>query len=244
MVVTTAIVLLPLYSAFSAQAGQEVQQDNSLEGRIAQLQQKIEQKPRDPDLHFELNKLYEEDVGRYYDEALSEFKEAVDKGLKGKTVIWNDLGTLSYNKGAEFLGEGKYDEAIEKFEDARKWNPNDVDIYNNIAIAYRFKGDLSEAVEFMKKAVDLDPANDVRYQTLGIIYAKIGIEKKDFVISLLNFDKVLHLNPKNKEIYFAMGLAQQNLGEYDEAIKSYKNHLKYYDSEDAKANIKECKRLK
>ncbi len=116
MVVTAAMVLLPLYSTFSYQVVQEVRQDISLEGRIAELQQKIEQKPRNPDLHFELSKLYEEDVERYYDEALDEFEIAVDKGLKGRTIIWNDLGTRAVNKGVAFLKEEEYDEAIKDYK--------------------------------------------------------------------------------------------------------------------------------
>ena len=253
MFTTAAAVLLPLHPAFSALAVQGAQQDVSLEGRIAQLQQRIDEDPKDPELHFELSKLYEENVERYYDDALSEFKVAIKRGLKGNTVIWNDLGALAYNKGMEFFDEGKYNEAIEKWEDARRWNPNDFDIYTNIAAAYRGKGGLSkgdeskeyynEAIKYMKIAVDLDPANDARYQMLGSLYVERGVGNGDFMLGLLNANKTLHLNPKNERIYFVLGWAQQNLGQYDEAIKAYKKHLKYNDSERAEGLIKECKRL-
>ncbi len=214
MVVTVAIVLLPLYSAFSAQVGQGAQQDVSLEGRIAQLQQEIEQKPRDPDLHFELSKLYEEDVEKYYDEAFSEFKVAVKRGLKGKTVIWNPLGTEMTNLGVLQVKRGEYDKAIKNFERAVVFNPNYAYLYSNFAVAYRGKGNYDKAIEYIKKAIDLDPLESSFYESAG----QVHLENKDFKLSLLNLNRCLYLDPKNKGIYMSIGRAYKGLGEYSNAI--------------------------
>ncbi len=214
MLVTAAVVILPLYSAFSAQVGQEVQQGISLEGRIAQLQQRVRADPRDPDLHFELSKLYEENIERYYDDALSEFKVAVDKGLKGKTVIWNKLGTEMTNLGVLQVKRGEYDKAIKNFERATVFNPNHYLLYSNFAVAYRGKGNYDKAIEYIKKAIDLNPSKSSFYESAGQVY----LENKDFKLSLLNLNRCLYLDPKNKKVYMSIGRAYKGLGEYNNAI--------------------------
>ena len=215
MVVTTAIVLLPLYSAFSAQAVQEVRQDISLEGRISQLQQEVRADPRNPDLHFELSKLYEEDVERYYDESLSEFCLAVDRGLKEKGYnILNRSVTRKNNKGVSLFERGKYDEAIEMFESALEEDLNNPYTYANLCSAYGSKGEFEKAIEYIRKAVDLDPTNVALHMTMGVTCIKKG----DLELALLNYNKIEHIDPKYNRQYFGVATAYRGLGQYENAI--------------------------
>ena len=194
------------------------QQDVSLEGRIAQLQQEIAQNPRDANLHFDLSKLYEEDVERYYDESLSEFKVAVDRGLKGKTVIWNTLGDVNAHTGAIALQSGNYDKAIRNFEAAAKFNQNHHVMYGNIAIAYRQKKEFDKSIEYGRKAIDLDPKRAKSYESIGMIY----LENKDFRLSVLNLNRAMYLDgsPENKDLLFNVAQAYKGLGEYNNAIEA------------------------
>ncbi len=213
------------------------QQDVSLEGRIAQLQQEVQADPKNPDLHFELSKLYEEDVEKYYDQSLSEFKVAVDNGLKGKTVMWNGLGDVNAHNGAIALQAGNYDKAIRNFEAAAKFNPNHPVMYGNIGVAYSRKGNQNKAIEYEKKAIDLDPSNSVFHETIGAMY----LENRDFKMGLLNLNKTLYLTPENKRIYKGIAKAYHGLGEYSNAIEvldQLPRDLRKHD--DVKALRKEC----
>ncbi len=217
IVITTAAVLLPLYSAFSAQAGQGAQQDVSLEARIAQLQQSIEQDPRNPDLHFELSKLYEEDVGRYYDEALSEFGLAIDNGLKGQPYnLLNESVIKANNVGTGLWKAKRYDAAIESFKLAIGLDPSNPQSYCNTAIAYSSKKEHEEALIYMKKAIDIDPINFPFYRTLGAIYLK----KEDFKLVLLSCNKIKYIDSKYNEHYYGIAKAYHGLGQYENAIEA------------------------
>ncbi len=218
------------------------QEDNSLEGRIAQLQRRIEERPKDPNLHFELSKLYEEDVERYYDEALSEFEDAADRGLKGETVLWNPLGTEITKLGGISLKRGEYDKAIKNFERARVFNNNHSLLYNNIAMAYKGKKDYDETIKYMKKAIDLNPLDADFYISIGMTY----LENKDFRLSILNLNRSMYLDDssKNKDLLFNVAQAYKGLGEYSNAIEALDQlprKLRKHDT--VKAFRKECVRL-
>ena len=241
MVITAAAVLLPLLLSGGTQGVQGAQQDISLEGRIVQLQQRVEEKPRDPDLHFELSKLYEEDVERYYDEALSEFGLAVDNGLEGKSYnILNRSVTKRNNKGVALVKVKKYDEAIEMFESAIEKDPNNNHSYHNLAVVYILKEDYDEALKYMKKAIDLNPLDVQFYISLGM--AHLG--KDDFELALLNLRKIEYIDPKFKGHYFVMGQVYRGLGEYAKAIEALnKLPRDYQEYEKIKAFREECQRL-
>ncbi len=216
MLATATAVILPLLPSGSTQGGLGAQQEISLESRISQLQQEVAQKPRDANLHFELSKLYEEDVEKYYDESLSEFKEAVDRGLKGKTTVWNNLGDVNAHTGLVALQAGNYDKAIRNFEAAAKFNPNHYSMHTNMAVAYMYKKEFDKAIEYGGKAIDLNPSRASLYGSIGIIY----LGNKDFRLSILNLNRDMYLNDssENKVLLFNVAQAYKGLGEYSNAI--------------------------
>ncbi|MFC1480843.1 tetratricopeptide repeat protein [Candidatus Neomarinimicrobiota bacterium] len=219
------------------------QQDVSLESRIAQLQQEVQADPRNPDLHFELSKLYEQDVEKYYDQALSEFGLAVDNGLKGsqKPFVWNEVAMGVNDSGMLLYQSGQYDEALVLLESARKLNPKNPNIYMNIGASYFMKGEHDKGVEYIRKAVDLDPVSIIFNQSLGYIQ----LEQGDLKGALLSLNKIDFLDPNNKTEYWGIGRAHQGLGEYDKAIDAYKTYLTVdKGNKEVKALIKECKRLR
>ncbi len=55
------------------------------------------------------------------------------------------------NIGITYILDKKYDEALEILLNAEKLNPNDTIVLNNIAHAYRQKGDLENAIKYYEK---------------------------------------------------------------------------------------------
>ncbi len=240
MVVTAAIVLLPLCLTFSAQVGHGAKQDISLERRIAQLQQRIAERPRDPDLHFELSKLYEEDVERYYDESLSEFGLAFKNRNKGETVQWNELSKLASNAGTILAETGQYDDALKRFKSAVDLDPDCPYPYSSIGAIYSIKGEMEQAIKYSNKSIDLYHYEKMFHLNVGAIY----VNKGDYELALLSFRKIEIIDPKYKGHYFDVARAYHGLGQYDKAIDALDRGPREWRKNDTvKEFRKECVKL-
>ncbi len=207
--------------------GQE-QIDNSLEGRISQLQQEVGADFTNPNLHFELSKLYEEDVEKYYDEALSEFKAAVGRGLKGRSILYDvPIGGVAGSldaTGRKLLERGKYDEAITAFKSANVLSEGDSRIVHNIGVAYMLQGRLDEALESFKDALSLDRTAKEIYQSIGTLY----LNKEDPKLALLYFNKGKCIDPNSPFFDLGIGKSLMMSEQYDEAIQAFDRGLDLY----------------
>lgn len=66
---------------------------------------------------------------------------------------------------------------------------------------YRKQGKFIEALEFLKRALMINPRNDQAYIVLGEIYIELGrpIDAEE------SFKKAIETNPKNTDAYFQLG---------------------------------------
>ena len=126
-------------------------------------------------------------------------------------------------KGVEYLEDGKYDQAIEQFEQAVDKKKNVGDAYRGIGIAKWEKKDYKGARKAFKKALENDA------EKTGTIYNMIG-----------NCDLKLG---KAKEAlnYYNLGLAQEDSGKKMKKEMQYNIIVAYEQMEDwesAKVNWK------
>jgi len=105
------------------------------------------------------------------------------------------------------------------------------------ALNYYFKGILArdaqrnnEAMEFFKKAIELNPNMEGPHLELGSIY----YIKRLYDLEIKEYQEVLRINPKNTDALFYLGEAYETKGFYDLAIKEYKKIITL-DPEDAEA---------
>lgn len=80
---------------------------------------------------------------------------------------------------------------------------------------------LEKAVEFILKAVSVNPSNAPARCNLGNIY--LNLERYQEAIE--SYSKALSLKPNYEEAIYSRGLAYQRLGHFDEAINDYKKAL-------------------
>jgi tetratricopeptide (TPR) repeat protein len=76
----------------------------------------------------------------------------------------------TFAEGATLTNEGKYDEAIAKFNAVIAEIPKCSDCYNNLGAIYTRKQEWDKAEEAFKKAIELAPDNVEAYNGLATIY--------------------------------------------------------------------------
>tara|TARA_Y200000002_G_scaffold196991_1_gene162743 strand:- start:237 stop:1493 length:1257 start_codon:yes stop_codon:yes gene_type:complete len=92
---------------------------------------------------------------------------------------------------------GENDKAISAIQDARKVNPDDVNLILNEADLYIRLGDRNKFKELMEQAIEKDPNNAILYYNLGVISGEQGMT--DQAISY--YKKALEINPQYSATY-------------------------------------------
>ncbi|HDZ76610.1 MAG TPA: tetratricopeptide repeat protein [Candidatus Omnitrophica bacterium] len=136
---------------------------------------------------------------------------------KNDNVLWNkvaenysDSPWAHINLGYVFLEEGLFDRAVERFKLAESLIPDNLkiphyaQIYNGLGICFGAKGLYKEAIDYFKKALNLDAEYVRVYNNLGITYARI----KQMHAAKNAWKKALKINPSYKQ-------AQDNLKKLD-----------------------------
>lgn len=97
----------------------------------------------------------------------------------GITFSATDLKASSWiEKGVELVIQGKYNEAIQAFNQAIQLDPTDAVAYNNRGVAYGELEYNEQEIEDCTKAIELNPKLAVAYYHRGIAYQKLGNRTK------------------------------------------------------------------
>lgn len=107
-----------------------------------------------------------------------------------------------FNEGVELSQQGKFDDAIQKYQKGLEKDPDNHEVYNLLGMAYRFKFNQLGAqkykdkeIEAFKKAIELEPEYWVAYKNLAASLYYQG-RKKEAVQYL---EKALELQPNDPE---------------------------------------------
>ena len=84
------------------------------------------------------------------------------------------------------------------------------------------KGGHKKAIEFLKKAIDLNPEFSEAYYNLGICYEQLG-DHKD---AIEMFKKTIELSPDSANAYYALGYAYYQKRKYKQAIDAFENTVR------------------
>jgi tetratricopeptide (TPR) repeat protein len=118
--------------------------------------------------------------------------------------------------GNDFMQEKQYDLVIENYEMSLKEDSLYVPVIDNLAAAYKKKGDLDNAIKYYKKSLSIYPEGDFALMNIGVIYT----EKSEYKISNEFCSKLIRLYPDNAEGYFGLGKNLFLLNEFESALKN------------------------
>lgn len=144
------------------------------------LEAAVEISPNNPDRQTRLGEIYMEkgDV----DKAEEAFKIAVKHdphSPERRTAI-----------GEAYLKGGQEDRAADAFKQSIDLK-QDTNVYNRLGIALRKKGKFKEAIQEYKKAIKVDPSDEVLYYNIGRAY----MQDKNFNSARKAFKKALSVDP-------------------------------------------------
>ncbi len=161
------------------------------------------------------------------------------------------------DKAMNLFKERKYNEAIDAFSMVLETEPDNADVYNNLAVAYSCIGDFEHAENYFVKALELDPQLAQAYINLSDLYYKAGdlasavgtlqrgsyeltdnmviahllarvyIEDQRWDDAIEELDKVLDANPENYDAFYDLGHVYFELGDYEGAISCFENVVAY-----------------
>lgn len=197
-------------------------QQKNWEKALEVLQKEVQKNPKSDEGYFLIGDVYRE-LGEF-DKMKSNFDKSLDISNKFKKeidervyVVWAN----SVNEGVNLFQRATkttdpdsakmyYDMSIEKYKQAILVQPDSADTYKNLAFAYLTNGRNEEAVEPLKKLVELEKSEE-GYQYLGEVYYTLGANKmvnykntgnvQDSIEAVEYYNNAINVLEEGKQLY-------------------------------------------
>jgi len=169
--------------------------------------------------YIALSKCY---LGLSYEEGSSMYEKAYEAAERAYELSADDTSgeeskrvDACLQKGILLVQDEEYDRALEYYLEAKEMAPSEPEIYNQISIALRGKGDYDGAEELLHKLPILNPETEDFFQfSLGLINMERGALKE----AENNFDRAKELGYEiNRVDYFKMALSLMQEGRKEDA---------------------------
>ena len=143
-----------------------------------------------------------------YPRALQEIKHAID--------LDEQIPTALVIRGEIEMSTGDYHEAISSFKQAIKTDPNNIAVMSLLSRTYALLKNKEKTLLYANKAVKISPTL-ANYNNLGTTYTLLGLYDE----AMLNFKKVLEINPRSATAYYNLGHIYIKRKDYEEGINFY-----------------------
>jgi tetratricopeptide (TPR) repeat protein len=133
-------------------------------------------------------------------------------------------------KADSLYNEGKYKEAIDEYKKVLSQNPDMLQIYEKIGIAYYKMKDLDNAINTLKELLEKKPDSKNAIFNLSAIY----IEKNNLEEALKYFKMIDEASISDPDLFYNFGLLSFKNDKIDEAISFFEKCIlrddKYYEA--------------
>ncbi len=131
------------------------------------------------------------------------------------------------------MRRGNYKEAEQKLLSLTRGHPDLSGPFANLGIVYRRLGKLPEAVEFLKKAVEINSDRAAYYNELGIVYRQSGQLDK----ARESYARALQIDPLYSNSHLNIGILYDlYLQEPGKALQHYERYQALLPAPDAQVN--------
>jgi tetratricopeptide (TPR) repeat protein len=134
-------------------------------------------------------------------------------------------------EGNNFLTQGKFTEAAERYQELIALVPQEGVLWSNLAKAYVGAGEFAKAQQAAQKAASLDPNQYGNLETQIKGWTKLeegrkALESRDFPKAVEALTEALSGDSSNPDAYYALALAYGHQKKYTEALKNIDAALK------------------
>ncbi len=158
---------------------------------------------------------------------------SADKEARAALDINSDLTQVNITMGVINTEFGRYEEAVENFNDVLATDPTNADAYRELAWVYESLGEIEKAESTLRRSIQLKPDYWAGHNMLGAIYLRNNL----FESAIEKFEKVIELTPDNYTGYMNLGITYYYLDRYDEARSMFEKSLELEESYDASNNL-------
>lgn len=130
--------------------------------------------------------------------------------------------SANYDLGVKYALAGHYEQAIEAFQRAVRYEPKDADAYFSLGNAYAGLHRWKEAVEAYQQALRLNRNDGEASRNLGLAYYNLG----EYAQAIEAFKRAIHIYPTWAEAHFDLSNAYYKAGRLDDAESSYQQAVK------------------
>ena len=178
---------------------------------------------RDPlfaDAYAGLGFTYYEEWAQQWSQDPQNLNRAYD--LATEAINLNDSQGSAYTLLSHvYLRRGEFERAIEEQERAIALEPNNANNYRDLAEALIFAARPEEAIDYILKAMSLNPHYPVTYPfTLGFAYAGIGFKNESpeqYEKAIIAMEEAISLNPNFTSSYLILAFMYNETGREQEA---------------------------
>ena len=203
----------------AAKAGREGRERLGLGDSVRAAQAFEEALRVDPALADALLGLSEayESLGRHEEAESAAERAAAVAGAEGTRLAWRARARLALLRGDPAAAESAFGELVRRY-------PNDTEALLDLAAAQAGQGRAPDAVVTLKRVTELDESDARAWLLLGRNMILAGDVRKavtDPLVHALALMTQLGNEQGRGDVLNAMGVAQQRLGEYPQALASY-----------------------
>lgn len=161
--------------------------------------------------------------------------QSFDENEKGVNTFSPFSASELIEKADDSFNKNDYEKALALLLEADEKGAENSEVLFKIGYILEKKNSLDDALEYYKKASDLDRENEYIYNAIASIYRK----NSEFISAKMNLNSSLAINSSNHITYYNYGNLLVDMKQPQEAIDMYKKALEVKpDFEEAQIELK------